>query len=134
MLCPLSYRGKRGDGGIRTPETTGLQPAPLTTWVRRQSFDVSVSDEMTVAFRVAQRFMAFKYQPKEKKTSKVERLTKLIREKTGLSRSIAEGIADAVVRGRDLSALALQKGWPVEDDALEGPQGSLTIQALRAEL
>ena len=51
--------------------------------------------------RIAARF-AFKYQPKEKKKSKVERLSKIIREKTGVGRSTAGDIADAIVRGREV--------------------------------
>ena len=87
----------------------------------------------TTAERVARRF-AFKYKPKEKKKSKVERLTKFIREKTGLGRGQAQDIADAIVRGRDLSALAVQKGWPVEDGAIEGSKGSVKLDAVKSQL
>jgi hypothetical protein len=78
--------------------------------------------------------VAFKYQDKEKKKAKVSRLTDLIRKKTGLSRGVAEGVADAIVRGREVNRLALQKNWPLEDGVLEGPQGSTTIEALRAKI
>lgn len=88
-----------------------------------------------MALRVASRFMtAFKYQPKEKKKSKVDRLTKFIREKTGLGRGQAQDIADAIVRGRNLEALALQKSWPVEDGQIEGSKGSLSLTEVRNEL
>ena len=87
-----------------------------------------------LARKVAARY-AFKYQPKETKQHKVERLTKVIRDLTGLGRGTAEDIADAVVRNRDLKALALQKGWPVsEQGALEGPKGSVALKDLAHEL
>ena len=76
------------------------------------------------------RRVAFKFVPKEKKQTKVDRLTKVIRETTGVSKGLAEDIADAVVRGRDLAALALQKNWPVEDGSLQGPNGSLDLKSL----
>jgi hypothetical protein len=74
--------------------------------------------------------VAFKYVPKEKKEHKVDRLAKVIRDATGLSRGTSEAIADAVVRGRNLEALALQKSWPVEDGTLTGPDGSLELSRL----
>ena len=76
------------------------------------------------------RRVAFKYVPKEKKEHKVDRLSKVIREATGLSRGMSEAIADAVVRGRNLEALALQKSWPVEDGTLTGPDGQLELSSL----
>lgn len=82
-----------------------------------------------VARRVASRF-AFKYEPKEKKQTKVDRLMREIREATGVSRGIAEDIADALVRGRDLRALALQKNWPMNDGIVEGPKGTLDVETL----
>lgn len=74
--------------------------------------------------------MAFKYEYKETKANKVDRLSKQIREATGLSRGQAEAIADAIVRGRSVDQLALQKGWPVQDGVLEGPKGSLDLKEL----
>lgn len=76
------------------------------------------------------RRVAFKYIPKEKKQHKVDRMTKVIRDATGVSRGVAEDIADAVVRGRDIEALAIQKNWPVEDGTLKGPSGELDLKSL----
>lgn len=87
---------------------------------------------MSLTDRIAKSYikLAFKYEPKETKAHKVEVLLKKIREATGVSKGVAEAIADAVVRGRDLKALALQKGWPVTDGELEGPSGTLDITKL----
>lgn len=82
-----------------------------------------------IARRVAERF-SFKYVPKEKKQHKVDRLMKAIRDATGVSRGIAEDIADAIVRKRNLSALAVQKNWPVENGVVEGPSGTLDLSTL----
>lgn len=88
-----------------------------------------------MAQRVAARFLeSFKYQPKEKKKSKVERLTKLIREKTGIGRGTASDIADAVIRGRDLDALARQKDWPVQDGDIKGPKGTMAVTEVKGAL
>jgi hypothetical protein len=84
---------------------------------------------MSVMDPLARR-VAFKYIPKEKKQHRVDRLMKVIRDATGISRGMAEDIADAVVRGRDLDALALQKNWPVEDGTLTGPNGSVDLKSL----
>lgn len=89
---------------------------------------------MTPAERVVRRFLAFKYKPKESKRSKVDRLSKMIREKTGISKKVAEDIADAVIRKRDLPRLALQKGWPMKEDVVEGPKGSVTTKELQDAL
>lgn len=78
--------------------------------------------------RVAHRYRAgFKYVPKEKKKAKVVRLTKVVRDATGLSRGVAESIVDAIVRGREVERLALQKNWPVEDGDIVGPKGTISI-------
>lgn len=85
------------------------------------------------AERVVARYLAskeaFKYEPKESKKSKVEKLMKTIHSVVGVSKGVAEAIADAFVRGRDLTALTLQKGWPIEVDgtSIEGPRGSLDL-------
>lgn len=86
-----------------------------------------------LARRVFERY-AFKYAPKETKEHKVDRLTKRLREETGLSRGVAEDIADAIIRGRDVERLALQKNWPFSDGAFEGPQGSVRLQDLKSSL
>lgn len=88
----------------------------------------------TIVQNVVRRFVALKYVPKEKKKNKAERLAKFIREKTGLSNAHAQGIADAIVRGRDLEALALQKNLPVEGGKIEGPKGSISVDKVKAEL
>ncbi len=82
-----------------------------------------------IARRVAQRW-AFRYEHKEKKEHKVERVRDVIRQHTGLSKSMAEAIADAIVRGREVERLALQKNWPVENGALHGPSGMLDLDKL----
>jgi len=78
--------------------------------------------------------LAFKYQPKESKKSKVTRLSKFIRDQTGVGRGVAEDMADAVIRKRNLEALASQKGWPVEGTTIEGPKGKLSFKDVEAEL
>lgn len=83
---------------------------------------------------VYRRFLAFKYEPKESKQSKVDRLMRLIREKTGISRGAAEDIADAVIRNRDLERLSFQKHWPMQDGVIEGPQGTMSVDSVRAAL
>lgn len=89
---------------------------------------------MNTILRVARNFLSFKYQPKEKKQSKVDRLSKMIREKTGISKSLSLDIAGAVVRGRDVTRLTLQKGWPIDEDTIEGPKGKLAVSDLRETL
>lgn len=78
------------------------------------------------------RRVAYKYVPKEKKQHRVDRLMKVIRDATGVSKGMAEDIADAVVRGRGLEALALQKNWPVEDGTLRGPSGEISLKSLQS--
>jgi hypothetical protein len=92
-------------------------------------YDVSMG---SITARVVQRYLkeAFKYQPKEKKENKVKRLVQMIREETGLSSGQAKDIASAVVRGRDIDALALQKGWPIEDGVIEGPKGHVPVKKI----
>lgn len=80
---------------------------------------------MASADNVVRRFLAFKFQPKETKQHRVERLRDEIREQTGISKGQAEDIADAIIRKRDLAALGRQKNWPVNDQGLiEGPKGT----------
>lgn len=87
-----------------------------------------------LAPQVLRRFLAFKYEPKESKQHKVDRLMRLIREKTGIGRGVAEDLADAVIRNRDLDRLAVQKNWPIQDGMIVGPQGTLSVDAVRAAL
>jgi hypothetical protein len=84
-----------------------------------------------LARRVADRFLrSFKYVPKETKEHKVERARDVIRQHTGLSKSMAQAIADAFVRGREVERLALQKKWPIENGAIHGPTGMLDLDKL----
>lgn len=86
------------------------------------------------ANRVARRFHAFKYEQKEKKEAKVDRIMRLIREKTGLSRGVSGDIADAVVRGREVERLAMQKGWPLEEGTIVGPDGEMSLEDVKAAI
>lgn len=86
-----------------------------------------------LAQRVLRKFMAFKYQPKETKQNRVDRLSKTIREATGLSRTMSEEIADAIVRGREVDRLAMQKGWPIEHGTLTGPKGTVDLSKMTRE-
>lgn len=93
-----------------------------------------MNQNKAMARRVAARY-AFKYEPKEKKEHKVDRLKKEIADKTGVSKGLAEDIADALVRGRDVLRLAIQKGWDQltevnGDPILEGPKGKLELASL----
>ncbi len=88
---------------------------------------------MTIPDRVAKRFiLGFKFEPKEKKQNKVDRIMRAIRDRTGISRGVAEEIADAVVRGREVARLAIQKGWPLDGDEIIGPQGTLALTEVGA--
>jgi hypothetical protein len=82
-----------------------------------------------LARKVARRY-AFKYQHKEKKQHKVDRLLKTIRDATGISKGVATDIADAIVRGREVERLAIQKGWPLQEGVLEGPNGTIELKEL----
>lgn len=80
--------------------------------------------------RVVRRYLSFKYVPKETKEHKIEKVRDLIRQHTGLSKTQAEAIADAHVRGREVERLALQKSWPIEHGSIHGPAGSLELSKL----
>jgi hypothetical protein len=82
-----------------------------------------------LARRVALRW-AFKYVPKEKKQHRVERVRDLIRQNTGLSKTLAEGIADAFVRGRDVNGLSVQKSWPIQNSIVHGPNGKFDLESV----
>lgn len=74
--------------------------------------------------------LSFKYEPKETKQHKAERVGDSIRETTGLQKGTAFAIAEAFVRGRDVSGLAVQKGWPIERGVLTGPKGEMPVSEL----
>lgn len=84
-----------------------------------------------LAETIVRRFLAFKYEQKEKKQHRVERFTQTIRDATGISKGQAEDIADAFVRGREVNRLALQKGWPLENFVVTGPEGTFDLQTLQ---
>lgn len=87
--------------------------------------------EKASAESVVRRFLAFKYQPKESKKSKVEKLRVFLQKTTGISKTLAKEVADAAVRGRDLPRLAVQKNWPVDEKQyLVGPQGKVSLSDL----
>ena len=67
---------------------------------------------------------------KETKQNKVKKMTKIIKDVTGLSKGVSEAIADAIVRGRDVVRLALQKDWPIDADIITGPTGSIDLNRL----
>lgn len=87
---------------------------------------------MHLAERIARRFLALKHVPKETKKNKVKRLSKLIKDQTGLSNRMADSIADAIVRERNLESLTLQKGLPIEDGEIVGPKGSISVEMVRS--
>ncbi len=74
--------------------------------------------------------MTFKYEPKETKGHKAERVGDYIRETTGLQKGTALAIADAFVRGRDVIRLSIPKEWPIEDGVIKGPKGGLPVSEL----
>mgnify|MGYP001371804140 CR=1 FL=1 len=86
-------------------------------------------NDQKLALRVAARFLA---EYKEKPQTKKKHITDKIREVTGVSVGIAKDIADKLVAKKgdieEILRLALQKGWPVnEDGILEGSKGSLDL-------
>ena len=111
------------------PPKSCTQSTCSTTERHPETFDTLHQDVDPLALRVAARF-AFRYEPKVTKERKVENLTKVIREATGLSKGMSESIADAVVRGREVERLALQKNWPIVDGVIEGPGGQLALTSL----
>lgn len=78
--------------------------------------------------------LSFKYQPKETKQHKAERVGERIREATGISKGTSYAIADAFVRGRDVSALSVQKDWPIEQGVITGPKGNISVSELASLL
>ena len=80
---------------------------------------------------IARYLQAFKFENKEKKEHKVDRFLKELRDATGISKSQAADIADAYVRGREVNRLAIQKGWPLEDFVVTGPEGTFDLRKLK---
>jgi len=71
---------------------------------------------------------------KEKKSDIAERMAQILREHMGLNKGLAMEMADALVRGRDLSALALQKGWygrPPPAPSLDGTALAVGCEKLK---
>jgi hypothetical protein len=71
--------------------------------------------------------VASKFHPKETKAHKVDKMAEVIRSSTGLSKGMSEAIADAIVRGREVERLALQKNWPIVEGTIEGPKGTIPL-------
>jgi len=95
---------------------------------RTGSFYEKAPDVDPVAEKVA-----FKYVQKETKKTQANRLSRIIREATGISRGKADDVANALIRSsRDLGTLAYQKNWPVNEKGdIEGPRGSLSFDEAR---
>jgi len=107
---------------------------PPSEYLKGKSASDPLQDfqDVLMARRVASRFKeSFKYEQKETKEHKVERISKKIRDATGLSKGVSEAIADAFVRGREVARLAIQKGWPLDGDIIEGPTGTLSLEAIK---
>jgi hypothetical protein len=78
--------------------------------------------------------LAFRYQQKTQKKTLIAKLIQFLRDATGIGRGVAEDIASAVVRGRELARLALQKGWPVDEAGyVVGPKGRYPLANLPAQ-
>lgn len=92
-----------------------------------------MTPDQILARRIVARLIEAKPYVKDKETKehKAEKLADKIRDATGISKGMAENIADAIVRGREVLRLALQKSWPIsEDGTIEGPKGSLELKDL----
>jgi hypothetical protein len=74
--------------------------------------------------------LSFKYEPKETKQHKAERVGDSLRETTGLQKGMSFAIAEAFVRGRDIGSLAVQKDWPIERGVITGPKGDMPVSEL----
>jgi len=157
-LTPLGNPSETGDYiNVQIPSPTGAPTYQSTrdfsvfsddsgkTWYKLVSDqDEVLRNTSMISNRVpleeyeAQKFrtarVSFKYEPKETKQSKVKRLMAFITKSTGVGRNVSEDIADAIIRNRNLSALAVQKGWPMSDDTIEGPLGNLSVDEVRNAL
>ena len=143
----MCYRSMEAAAGIE-PTNTCFADRPLEPLgYAARNFRCESMGMETIVARVVRRFVALKYVPKEKKKSKVERISKFIREKTGLSNSLADKVADALMGNRDILDLARQKGLPVKEEEVEvsdgefetkamikGPKGSVSVEDVKAKL
>lgn len=100
-----------------------------------------MSSDLGLIQRVASRYLAvstsrmsFKYEPKETKQHKAERVGDSIRESTGLQKGVSFAIAEAFVRGRDVNLLATPKSWPIERGVITGPKGKMPVSELASLL
>jgi len=92
-----------------------------------------MTPDQILARRVVARLVEAKPYVKDKETKehKADKLAEKIRDATGISKGMAENIADAIVRGREVLRLALQKSWPIsEDGTIEGPKGTIDLSDL----
>lgn len=87
-------------------------------------------EDALIVSRVASRY-SFKYEDKETKSHKADRLAEFIRKATGVSKGVSSAIADAYVRGREVARLAIQKGWPMDGETIEGPDGTLSLSKIQ---
>jgi hypothetical protein len=93
---------------------------------------MDASKDKVLAMRVAKRYAATFY--KEKPETKRNRIMEMIRG-VGVSGGVAKDIADKMVAKHgdigEILRLALQKGWPVDQDGtLKGPKGTLDLSAV----
>lgn len=100
-----------------------------------------LGDHLALIRRVASRYqavssdlMSFKYEPKETKQHKAERVGDSIQDATGLQKGVSLAIADAFVRGRDINLLATPKSWPIERGVITGPRGEMPVSELSSLL
>lgn len=126
LLREIDRAGKLGDTPL---DLTPNQKSKLHMYRDDLRRNVWASVDDPLVKRVVQ---AFKYDHKETKEGKIDRLKKRIRDATGISGSKAEQIADAIVRGREVERLAVQKGWPIEDGIIKGDGGEIALSDLKA--
>lgn len=92
-----------------------------------------MTQDQVIARKVVARFLTAKPYMKDRETKehRVDKLADKIRDATGLSKGLSAAIADAIVRGREVLRLAIQKSWPIsEDGIIEGPKGTLELSEL----
>lgn len=134
-IIPVKYTTLGGNPFSRCREGRWPDlPYPYTGWGQAARSSCASALDMTsdrlIARRVVARFVGAKPYVKDKETKehKVDKLADKIRDATGLSKGMSESIADAIVRGREVLRLAIQKNWPIsEDGVIEGPKGTLDL-------